>query len=286
MAQLLLGALRQREVPSVDWLERTAESLAAGAGPAAAGPAFVGAARRLGRVPLVEMPLSIAGTDGSVELGAWSSDDAGRAVLLVALAEGSPDQLAGCLADLYYQGDSREKRAIIRTLALLPDPGRFVTIALDAGRTNETDLLAALALRNSYPARYYSQDDFNRMVMKAVFVELDVGDILGLEERSNIELARMALDYIDQQESASRHFPPDIWRLVGRFAPPSAIARMLGYLNHSIADHRAGAIVGLAACTDPRIRSFLLDRAEIEKDPRVADALSMAIDRPGSEVSA
>lgn len=197
----------------LEWLRTTADRLGRGEDRAAAGPAFVSAGRRVGRGPLAAGE-PLPGADEPVPTEGWTVDDAARVVLLLAAGD------AGLALELYREGDSREKRAVLRALPLLADGERLLEIALDAGRTNESDLFAALACDNPYPARHYQERAFNQLVMKAAFVGAPIARIAGLERRANRELCRMALDYVDQQESAGREVPADLDRLVAPFAQP------------------------------------------------------------------
>jgi hypothetical protein len=178
----------------------------------------VAAPRRIGRAPLgAGDPL--AGPDDPVPTAGWTADDAARAALLLAVADQAPDRLAGLVDHLYREGDSREKRAILRALPLLPDGARFVELALDASRTNETDLFAVLATGNPFPARHFAEHAWNQLVMKAALVGAPVSRMIGLERRANRELCRMALDYRDQERSAGRPFPTDLWLVIAPFEP-------------------------------------------------------------------
>jgi hypothetical protein len=282
LVRLLSDRIGQSEPPpSAEmraWLRDTAQSLAGGApASAACAPAFVATGRRLGRGPLAARE-PLAGPDDAVPTRGWSVDDAGRAALLVAAAAGSPDDLAALVDELYRQGDSREKRAVVRSLSLLPEAGRFAPLALDAGRTNETDLFAALACDNPFAARHYGEPEFNKLVMKAAFVGAPLDRISGLDRRANPELARMAIDHVSEQEAAARRFPPDIWLLVAPHMSPAALARMIGYLNHAAADMRRGAARGLGRAGQTRARPFLSERAAIETDDNVRAAIAQALE--------
>lgn len=208
-----------------DWLRQTADRLASPGGPAAVATAFAAAPRQVGRSTL-PAGADLAGPGDVVSTIAWPVDDAARAALLLTIASFHPAALEAVVRDLYRNGDSAEKRAIVRALALLPDGARFVELALDAGRTNESDLFAALACDNPYPARHYGDAEWNKLVMKAVFVGAPLARVVGLDRRLNPELGRMALDYVDQQESAGRAFPSDLWRLVAPFASTGDLARL------------------------------------------------------------
>jgi hypothetical protein len=104
----------------------------------------------------------------------------------------------------------RERQAILRVLALLPDPGRFLAIALDAARTSTQPVFEAIACENPYPAAYFPESSFNHLVLKAVFTEVALARILGLVDRRNADLARMARDYASERRAAGRAVPADL----------------------------------------------------------------------------
>ena len=80
----------------------------------------------------------------------------------------------------------------MRALPLLPDAGRFLAIALDACRTSTQPIFEAVACENPYPGAHFPADAFNQMVLKAVFTEVALVRILGLERRITPDLVRMA----------------------------------------------------------------------------------------------
>ena len=259
------------------WLEELVKKLrAAGASSSELPPAFSAAARRLGRDALGEGASIAAGAD-ELPLTSFTLDMAGRVALLAALSEGNPALFEPTLELVYRSGDTREKAAVVRTLSLLPEAERFVWIALDAGRTNDTDLFSALSVDNPFPARHYAELEFNKLVMKAAFVRAPVDRIIGLERRKNPELSRMAMEHIDEQESAKRSFVPELWLAIAALPPPGAVGRMLGYLSHAVAEQRLGAARGLELAAQPRTRSFLSERIEVERDEAVRAVLLRAL---------
>jgi hypothetical protein len=201
----------------------------------------------------------VQGPTDPVPLDSWTLDVAARAALLLAA-----DAHEATVLSVYDTADTREKIALVRTLPLLPDGARFVPLALDAGRTNDTELFRALACENPFAARHYPELEFNKLVMKAAFIGAPLDRIVGLERRANTELSRMVMEYIDEQESAQRRFPPEVWLAVAHHPVPGAVGRMLGYLGHSAAEHRLGAARGLAILRQARTRSFVAERLEIE----------------------
>jgi hypothetical protein len=274
----LVERIEQRAPPeSHAWLAELVRSLRAHRSLELVEGAFAGAGRKLGRQALGdELELAVDGIE-PIPLRAWSLDTAGRVAMILALGEGAPELVSRTLDGLYFGGDAREKNAIVRALVLLEGAERFASIALDAGRTNESELFAAVACDNPFPARHYPELEFNKLVMKAAFVKAPVDRIIGLVRRANPELARMGMEHIDEQESAGRSFVPELWLAIAPANPPGAVARMLGYLSHSVPHHRLGAARGLALAADPRAKSFLSERLELEHEEAIRTALQRAV---------
>ena len=242
--------------------------------------AFSGAARLLGRAPLDAEDETIPGPHEEVPLAGFSVDIAARCLLLLAFAEAAGGaQLEDGVWSAYREGDTLEKIAVVRSLPLLSEQAQFLELSLDAGRTNDARLFRAVACDTPFPARHYPELEWNKLFMKAAFVRAPLDRIVGLARRENPELARMALEFIEEQESAGRPFPPGIWLGIAPFPPPGAVAKMLGYASHSVAEVRLGAIAGLLRASQPRTESFLRERLTVESDASARDALARCLER-------
>lgn len=259
-----------------EWLSSALEDMSTPPITATAPTVFAVATRQVGREPLTDA-VDLTGPDDVVSTAGWPRDVAARVCVLAFIAERHPDELVRLVGELYRDGDSREKAGVLRALSLLGDGARFVTLALDAGRTNETDLFATLACDNPFPARHYPELELNKLVMKAAFVGVPIDRIVGLDRRANPELARMGMEYIDEQESARRRFPPEIWLAIAPHPPIGAVARMLGYLSHSITENRLWAARGLGLAGDGRAVTFLEERQRIEPDDQVCAAIAHSL---------
>jgi hypothetical protein len=176
--------------------------------------AWCSGGRRLGRAPLVLVDADTSGlmTDGAVFVpNGWGTDELGRALLLLAATEGRPlALLAGVFEELYRKGELREQQALLRVLAYLPAPAAWAGLAVEAVRSNVVSVLEALACDNPFPASYMDGLAFNQMVMKAVFNGLPLARILGLRERADSELRRMARALATERRAAGRTVPQDL----------------------------------------------------------------------------
>jgi hypothetical protein len=134
-----------------------------------------------------------------------------RIALLSAWVEAAEDATrVAVLNRVFHTGDAQEREAVLRALPLLPKPERFLELSVEACRTHVQRVFEALACENPYPARYFPEAAFNQMVVKCLFTEVQLVRVLGLPERRNAELFRMASDYESERRAAGRTVPQDI----------------------------------------------------------------------------
>jgi hypothetical protein len=216
----LLALVRAHASPPVrEWLASALATTRAPLDRTGFATAFALAARRAGRITPEPTPEEIARLHAAGltwPVWSWGLDGLSRAALLLhAAAALTPGELETVVEECFLGGDTRERQAVLRTLVLLPDPARFVSLAVDACRTSIQPVFEAIACENPYPARHVPEPSFNPMVLKAVFIEVAVGRILGLEARITPELRRMAADYASERRAAGRSVPADVARLLG-----------------------------------------------------------------------
>ncbi len=184
------------------------------------GPAFAAAGRKLGTQPIDEAAAA-AITAAGLRWPVTGADECGRAALVLRfapqvserdrapVARGSERTEYDVVA-LLRRGEVRERQAVLRVLAALPEPARYVDAAIDcAHRSNIESVFAALACDNDF-VRLLPEVAFNQLVLKAVFVGAPVARIAGLAERTTPELVRMAQAYASERRAAGRPVPADI----------------------------------------------------------------------------
>jgi hypothetical protein len=212
LVQTLLAVVRAHtRGTAAEWFE-TAREVAARGSVAQLLRIYTEASRHLGQTPLV--------TDGSdanavraldnVPARHWTLEDAGRLVFVVTRYEAVSGTATEWIAACYEQGDTREQRSWLRTVAFIPRAELMLPVAVDACRTSIVPLFEAIACENPYPARYFPDRNFNQVVLKALFNGIAVERITGLASRLNPELSRMASDYADERRAAGRSIPTDI----------------------------------------------------------------------------
>jgi hypothetical protein len=104
---------------------------------------------------------------------------------------------------------------VLRALPLLPPADWAIEIGADACRSSVQPIFEAVACENAFPVWRFPDLNFNQMVLKALFTDVRLARIVGLDARLTPELARMAAAYASERRAVGRSVPPDIHRLTG-----------------------------------------------------------------------
>jgi hypothetical protein len=208
IADLLAGRISPE---AAAWLAAALEDVTE---PDRLAPRWSGAGRRLGKGALAldarELEMLRAAQAPFVPQG-WGADECGRALLLLRALEAVPrEQHPALVEDLYRTGETRERQALLRVLAYLPEPARLTAIAVEAVRANVVPELEAIACENPFPARHFDELAFNQLVMKSLFNGVSLRRIEGLPGRRSAELRRMVANYASERRAAGRVVPEDV----------------------------------------------------------------------------
>jgi hypothetical protein len=258
-ADLLTGWLR-RQLPAAaaDWLDQQLARL----GAVADRDLYVVLGlvpRRLGRDDLELTDADIAQAQAARpgwDPRGWSVDQAAR-VLVLLTAGGSGERFAARFVQLCRTADVAEAIAFYRGLPLYPEPSLLEAQAAEGTRSNMRAVFEAVAHRNPYPREQFSENRWNHMVLKALFVGSTLAPIQGLDQRANPALMRMLCDYAHERWAAGRPVSPELWRCVGAFADAEALADLQRVLATGAATERRAAALALAACPDPQAKALL-----------------------------
>jgi len=235
------------------------------------------ARRKMGDCLMPDAPITLETPAGQLPLDHWSTADFARVVLILAALDADAGPQA--VETLFRQGDEAERATIVRGLVLFDDGVRLKHLIAEAGRANSLELVSAVSLRNPYPTAYYTEHEFNQMVLKCLFMGQPIDKIPGLEERGNPELSRMCEDYFDERTAAGRDVPCDIWLAMGTHASERAEKLMCEYLSHDNTAHRCYSGIAIGHCLKrrPQLRKYLENRIKVETDTGVAKALRKAL---------
>ncbi len=279
---LIVWLRRQLEAPAAAWLNDQLARLAGAASDRDLYVALGFVPRKLGRADLelteADLEQAQAARPGWDPRG-WSLDQAAR-ILILLTAGGSAERFAERFVQLCRTADVAEAIAFYRGLPLYPDPERLESQAAEGTRSNMRAVFEAVAHRNPYPREQFSENRWNHMVLKALFVGSTLGPIQGLDERANPALMRMLCDYAHERWAAGRPVSPELWRCVGAFADAEALADLQRVLATGAAIERKAAALALAACPATRAKELLAGvpdlAAAVERGALSWDTLAQA----------
>lgn len=184
-------------------------------------------------------------------------DQLGRIYLLNAALESQPEFFVPKISTLMQVADTGELITFLRFLPVLQQPESFTAVAVDALRTNISDVFDAIALANPFPKNHFNEGQWNQMYLKAAFMQRDLLGIIGVEDRANGALAKIISDYAHERWAASRDIDPHIWRPVSGFLNEVLLSDMKRLLDSSqIAEQRAGYLC-CAASNDARAKTLI-----------------------------
>jgi hypothetical protein len=181
---------------------------------ASSAQAFAEAPRRVGTAAL-DPRLDDASSGLGWLLTGATVDELARVAIFIGRLNGTPSALALSVAMSWHDtGDSRERRAILRALSLAPEPSTLTPLGVSACRTSVQPVFEAIACENPFPAAHFSLAAFNQMVLKAFFTGVAIDRVIGIDERRNDDLSRMANDYAAELRAAGRGVPADLPRVM------------------------------------------------------------------------
>lgn len=147
----------------------------------------------------------------------WSADQIARLIILLKASEQGEEKFQEIIKMLLSTADYHEQISIYKSLIFLPNSEFFVDSAIDGLRSNIGEVFDSIALHNSYPRIYFEEAAWNQMVLKALFIGRPIKEIVGLDERTNSRLAKIAIDLAHERWAAGREVNPDLWRVTVGF---------------------------------------------------------------------
>lgn len=159
----------------------------------------------------------IAETRKGLIIAGWTADRLARTWLLLQLDTGDKQQYFRSIENLFTAAEVNELVALYSSLPILAWPELWVARCSEGIRNNIADVLRAIMCRNPYPSENLAEPAWNQLVLKAVFTEKPMDEIIGLDDRANERLAKTLSDYAHERWAAHRDVNPHLWRCVGPF---------------------------------------------------------------------
>jgi len=198
---------------------------------------FLGLApRRLGKADLALSDDDVAAADQALpgwQPSDWSIDGAARVLGLLRFR--GARRFAEIYKDLRRTSDAAEMIALYRGLPLYPDPETMEFEVGEGLRSNLKPVFEAIVHRNPFARDNFDQHRWNHMILKALFIDVELAPIVGLRQRANPELARILVDFAKERWAAGRPLAAEHWIPVAPFRHDPAIR---GELDQAIAEGR------------------------------------------------
>ncbi|HEU5148101.1 MAG TPA: EboA domain-containing protein [Chryseosolibacter sp.] len=182
--------------------------------------AFVAMPRRTGKEAISITARDAAAVDTArpgLNISGWTHDRLSRVWLLMQLKADDRQRYVSAIENLFLSAEMSELVALYSALPVLAYPDAWVKRCAEGIRSNIGQVLEAVICNNPYAAEHLDEAAWNQLVLKAIFTEKPVLEIVGLRKRANRALANSLLDYAHERWAAHRDLNPLLWVCVGPF---------------------------------------------------------------------
>lgn len=152
-----------------------------------------------------------------LSLTGWTADRLSRVWLLMQLDARDKEKYISAIERLFPNAEMGELVALYSSLPLLAWPEAWRMRCAEGIRSNIGQVLGAVICNNPYPSEQLDEAAWNQLVLKAVFTDQPMLEIVGLRERSNARLAASLIDYAHERWAAHRNVNPLLWICVSPF---------------------------------------------------------------------
>lgn len=250
MRERILTLLSETAAPdAVSWLQQTIAAQEAAFEKRPFYYAFSGVSRHFDKGGCLA-------ADADEVFGGWDEFRCARVALLLFLAGQEEEVFVETFHALLNTADLREQVALFSALPWLPHPERLREAAVDGLRSNIIDVFDAIALDNSFPAEFFSEEAWNQMVLKAIFITRPLYRITGISDRKNGRLAEAISDLAHERWAAGRSITPEAWQSCGGFLNDRLAADIGKMAESTDAEDRAAAALVISEEEGGKLDSY------------------------------
>lgn len=230
-----------------------------------------------GRTPLAATQAEVTALEAQFpgwDFSRWDLLVSLRVALLLAHQDLGGEGFLEATEHLFPRADEGEQRALYRAVALAPEPERFRWRLQDGCRTNIVPVFEAIACDSPVPAAVFDDVGWKQLCIKAVFIGAPLWRVTGLDGRLDEDLARMALDLVEERRSAGREIQPDLWLLLSAFDGGRALPYLLEEIQRAEGALTEGSAAALLALGRAGARAELERHGVGELEPLARQALA------------
>lgn len=261
----LRGLLIKNLTPGAwEWLDNEIRSMKGEPGNAKFNIAFVAMPRKTGRnlVQITEKEsMDLDALRSGFKISRWTTERLSRVWLLIQLDPRDSEKYHATIENLFLNAEMSELVALYSSLPLLAYPESWRKRCAEGIRSNIGQVLEAVICNNPFPSEQLDETAWNQLVLKAIFTEKPVLEIIGLRKRMNINLANSLTDYAHERWAAHRDVNPLLWMCLAPFIDDrnfSDIERLFAS-SHTL-DREAAALACHESSYEPAKR--LLEKHE------------------------
>jgi len=181
----------------------------------------------------------------------WTIDQAARMAMVLSFPVSDAQLFVSVLDQLFATGEVHELIALYQGLPLYPHPELFQLRCAEGQRSNIPAVFCAIAHRNPFPSEQLSDDQWNQLVLKSLFIGVALNPIIGLDQRANLKLAAILVDFAHERWAAKRPVSPELWRCVGPFADDAGFDALTQVLTTGTDVERQAAVLALRSNPSP-----------------------------------
>jgi hypothetical protein len=202
------------------WLQSEGDSIRTKANTSKFNIAFVAMPRKTGKSMVKlsddqEQELNQLRKGSSIQ--GWTADRLARVWLLMQIKPDDETKYIGTIENLFLNAEMGELVALYSSLPLLAYPRAWTKRCAEGIRSNIGQVLESIICKNPYPSEQLGEAAWNQLVLKAIFTEKPILEIIGLEKRRNQALAKSLSDYAHERWAAHRPVNPLLWICVSPF---------------------------------------------------------------------
>lgn len=187
----------------------------------------------------------------------WSLDQLVRTYFVLSFPSTDIESYVRTLDLMFSTGEVGELVALYQALSLLPDPKAHVLRAAEGIRNNIKAVFSAVAQNNPFPSEQFSDDQWNQLILKCLFIGMSLRPVIGVDERANAKLMSMLVDFAHERRAAHRPIPAELWRCVGPFADDRAVEDLRIALTSGSTAEKQAAALALNVSPHPKAKGIL-----------------------------
>jgi hypothetical protein len=185
----------------------------------------------------------------AISLNNWSLARLARVYLILFFEQHSAtDTFQKSMETLFETAEINESVALYTAIQFLQKPEKWLQKATDAVRSNISDVFDSLAFNNTFPVKYFSELAFNQLVLKCIFNDKSINQIIGINSRLNEHLANTFSDFAHERWAAGRSVPAEAWQIVEPFVNETILKDLEKLFNSGIDENIKAAASACEHC--------------------------------------